>query len=89
MRGSEVSENNVLQLLGKIDGKLNQVIDAAKEHRDDDKRRFSEVFEKLGEHDQEIAKAKGAKGVILWLVGGGAMAIGGLVALAAKAFGGR
>lgn len=81
--------DNVLQLLGKIDGKLDQVIEAAREHRDDDKRRFGDVFEKLGEHDQEIAKAKGAKSVILWLVGGGAMAIGALAVAAAKAFGGR
>lgn len=82
-----MSDPNVLQLLGKIDGKLDQVIDAAKEHRDDDKRRFSEVYKTLGEHDQEIAQAKGAKGVILWLVGGGAAAIAALVVTVAKAFG--
>lgn len=74
-----MSDPNVLQLLGKIDGKLDQVIDAAREHREDDKRRFTDVYAKLGEHDQEIAAAKGAKGVLLWLVGGGAAAIGAVV----------
>lgn len=68
----------VLQLLGRIDGKLDQVIDAAREHREDDKRRFSDVYSKLGEHDQQIAKAQGAKGAILWvfsLVAGSAGAL--------------
>jgi hypothetical protein len=84
-----MGENDgVMQLLGRIDGKLDQVIDAAKEHREDDKRRFGEVYTRLGEHDQEIATAKGAKGVILWLIGGGAAAIGALAAVAAKAYGG-
>lgn len=78
---------NVLQVLGRIEGKLDAEISLAKEHRDDDKRRFGEVYTKISEHDQEIAKAKGAKSVLLWLIGGGGVALGGLVALAAKAFG--
>lgn len=82
-----MSEPSVLQLLGKIDGKLDQVIEAAKEHREDDKRRFGEVYKSLGEHDKAIASAKGAKGVILWLVGGGAAAIAALVVTVAKAYG--
>lgn len=81
------TEPEVMQLLGRIDGKLDQVIDSAKEHREDDKRRFSDVYDRIDAQDAEINKAKGAKGVILWLIGGGAAAIGGAVAMAAKAFG--
>lgn len=80
--------NSILQALGRIEGKLDSEIAMAKEHREDDKRRFGEVYARLGQHDQEIAKAKGAKGVILWLIGGGAAAIATAVTLAAKAFGG-
>lgn len=74
-----MSDNNVLQLLGKIDGKLDQVIDAAREHRDDDKRRFSEVYKTLGEHEKDIAEAKGAKKLAVWILGGGGLAIVGLI----------
>lgn len=84
-----VPDPNVLQLLGRIDGKLDQVIESAKEHREDDKRRFGEVYKKLGEHDQEIAQAKGAKGVFVWLLGGGAAAISAGVAWAVNTFGGK
>lgn len=64
-----MSDNNVLQLLGRIDGKLDQVIEAAKEHRDDDKRRFADVYTRLDKQDAEINTAKGAKGAIVWMVG--------------------
>lgn len=74
-----MSDPNVLQLLGRIDGKLDQVIEAATEHRADDTRRFTDVYAKIGVHETEIAKAKGAKGVVLWLIGGGAAAIGAFV----------
>lgn len=84
-----MGNDEIPQLLGRIDGKLDQVIETFKEHRDDDKRRFSEVYGKLAEHEKDINQAKGAKGALLWLVGGGAAAIGGLVAIAAKAFGVR
>ena len=76
------------RLLGSIDGKLDQVIETFKEHREDDKRRFTEVHTRLDEHAEDINKAKGAKGAFIWLVSGGAAAIGGLAAMAAKAFGG-
>lgn len=78
----------IQQLLGRIDGKLDQVIDSAKEHREDDKRRFTEVHARLDGHAEDIAKAKGAKGVILWLAGGGAVAISALVSYVVKAKGG-
>ena len=60
---------DVIQLLGRIDGKLDQVIDSAKEHREDDKRRFNEVHGRLDEHAEDINKAKGAKGALLWIAG--------------------
>lgn len=81
------STNQILQSLGRIEGKVDQIGEAAKEHREDDKRRFSDVYERLDQHSRDINQAKGAKGVMLWLIGGGAAAIGGLVAMAAKAFG--
>ncbi len=80
-------DNDVLQMLGRIDGKLDQVIDSAKEHRDDDKRRFTEVYTKLDEHSSENNKAKGAKGALLWVAGGIAALVGTLATAAAKALG--
>ena len=64
-----MSSDPVMQVLGRIEGKLDSEIELAKEHRDDDKRRFGEVYIKLGEHDQEIASAKGAKAALLWAAG--------------------
>lgn len=72
---------SVLQLLGKIDGKLDQVIEQAKEHREDDKRRFTEVYARLDDHEKDINQAKGAKGALLWAAG----AIAGIVAFVAPA----
>lgn len=80
-------QGQILGALGRIENKVDELKEAAKEHRDDDKRRFGEVYTKLGEHEKEISKAQGQKSVILWLVGGGAAAVGGIVAMAAKAFG--
>lgn len=79
--------NEILQALGRIEGKVDEIKEAAREHRDDDKRRFTEVHARLDQHAEDINKAKGAKGVIIFLIGGGAAAIGGLVAMAARAFG--
>ena len=78
----------VRELLGRIDGKLDQVAKTLDRHIDDDVRRFSDTYTKLGEHDKEIAKAQGAKGVILWLAGGGALAISALVSFLVKSTGG-
>lgn len=79
--------DDIQRMLGQIDGKLDQVIETFKEHREDDKRRFTEVHARIDEHAEDINKAKGAKGMLVWLVGGGAAAIGGIVAMAAQAFG--
>jgi hypothetical protein len=80
--------DDVQHLLGRIDGKLDQVIKAVDRHIDDDVRRFGEVYGRLDEQSADINKAKGAKGAVLWLIGGGAGAIGAAAAFAVKAFGG-
>ena len=81
------SDPEVFKFLGQIDGKLDQLIDAAKEHRDDDKRRFTEVYVRLDEHSSEINKAKGAKGALLWVAGGIAGVVGFVATFAAKTLG--
>lgn len=81
------ADPDVLQLLGRIDGKLDQVIDSAREHRDDDKRRFTEVYVKLDDHERDINQAKGAKGALLWVAGGVAAAASVAISYAAKALG--
>ena len=79
--------DDIHRMLGQIDGKLDQAIKNLDRHFDDDVRRFGEVYARLDSSDKDINQAKGAKGAILWLIGGGAAAIGGLVALVARAFG--
>lgn len=82
-----MADPEVSQMLGRIDGKLDQVIESFKEHREDDKRRFTEVYTKLSDHDRDINQAKGAKGAILWAAGGLSAVVGAAAAWAAKAFG--
>lgn len=82
-----MADPDISRMLGQIDGKLDSLIASAREHRDDDTRRFTDVYRRLDKNDEAINQAKGAKGVVLWLIGGGAAAVGGLVAIAAKAFG--
>jgi hypothetical protein len=83
-----VSDPEISRLLGRIDGKLDQVIDSFKEHREDDKRRFTEVHARLDDHAEDINKAKGAKGAIVWLVGLISGGISALVMAWVKAKGG-
>ena len=73
--------NEVMQALGRIEGKLDSQIELATEHRADDVRRFTDVYKRLGDHDQEIAKAQGAKGALLWAAG----VVAGIVGLVAPA----
>lgn len=82
------SEQDMMRLLGSIDGKLDQALAAAKEHRDDDNRRFKEVFNRLDVQDAEINKAKGAKGAILWVFSIVAGSAGALLTYFLKAKGG-
>ena len=77
-----------MQSLGRIEAKLDAEITMAKEHREDDKRRFQDVYDRLDDHEKDINQAKGAKGMLVWLVGGGAAAIGALVSMFVKAKGG-
>mgnify|MGYP001569823683 CR=1 FL=1 len=81
------NDTDVLLLLGRIEGKLDQVIETAEEHRDDDKRRFTEVYEKLDEHSNDINQAKGAKGALLWVSGIVAAVVSAAAGIAAKVFG--
>ena len=73
--------NEILTALGRIEGKLDSQIEQATEHRADDVRRFTDVYKRLGDHDQEIAKAQGAKGALLWAAG----VVAGIVGLVAPA----
>jgi hypothetical protein len=82
------TDNEVMRLLGQIDGKLDSVVKNLDRHIDDDVRRFSDVYGKLEEHAEQISRAKGAKAMLLWLVGGGAAAIGAFVSMVVKAKGG-
>lgn len=79
--------NDQQHLLGQIDGKLDQVIKSLDRHIDDDVRRFSELYKKTSDHDQEIAKAHGAKGVILWAAAALASVVAFAVPYIAKALG--
>lgn len=79
--------NDVLQLLGRIDGKLDQVIEQAKEHRADDSRRFAAIDERIDEHERDINQAKGAKGAIVWLAGVVAALAGTAVTVVGKKLG--
>lgn len=79
--------DQILQALGRIEGKLDSEIAASKEHREDDKRRFSDVYSRLDDHEKDINQAKGAKGALLWLVGGGAAAVSTLIFAVGKAKG--
>lgn len=73
--------DQIMQALGRIEGKLDSEIRMAEEHRDDDKRRFGEVFDRLDSHEADINQAKGAKGALLWAAG----AVAGIVAFVAPA----
>lgn len=97
--GTSMSETNaILQALGRIEGKVDEIKDAAKEHRDDDKRRFTELHHKVdenrdeanrkfAEHAQDINQAKGAKGALMWVASGVAAFVGMAVTLIGKKMG--
>lgn len=73
--------DNTEYLLGQIDGKLDSLIESVKAHVEQDERRFSDVYTKLGQHSASINQAKGAKAGILLIAGG----VSGFVAIAAAA----
>ena len=80
-----MSDDN--RLLGQIDGKLDMAIELLNRHIDDDVRRFSEVYGRLGTLDTEIATAKGAKAGVLWVAGGVATGLGIAVPYVVKVLG--
>ena len=80
-------DNDLFVMLGRIEGKLDTAIVVAEQHRQDDIRRFGEVFDRLDNHEADINQAKGAKKAVLWIAVSGATVVSGIVALAAKAFG--
>lgn len=79
--------DDIGQMLGRIEGKLDQVGKSLDRHIDDDVRRFSDVYKVLGDHAEDINKAKGAKGALLWAAGGLATAAGFAASYVAKAMG--
>lgn len=82
-----MANDDIPQMLGRIEGKLDQVILQAAEHREDDTRRFTDVYGKLAGHAEDINKAKGAKGALLCVAGVVAALAGTAAAIVAKAFG--
>lgn len=80
---------DISQVLGRIEGKLDQVIASAVEHRADDTRRFSDVFKRLDGHDAEINQAKGAKAAIITIASLAAGLVATGISYLAKAFGGH
>ena len=83
-----MGENDqILTALGRIEGKLDAEIDLAREHREDDKRRFSAIDTVVAGLAEDINKAKGARGAIIWIAGLIAAVVGGLVTMAAKKLG--
>lgn len=79
--------NEILQALGRIEGTVMEIRDAAREHRDDDKRRFTEVHSRLDQYAEDINKAKGAKGALLWAAAGIASVVGFVAPYIAKVLG--
>lgn len=74
-------EQQILESLGEIKGMLKSEIRLNEEHRDDDKRRFGQLYVGQEAINMEIAKMKGGKAVILWLLGGGLVSIIGVLAI--------
>lgn len=75
--------DQIMQALGRIEGKLDSEISLAKEHRADDARRFTDVYGRLDDHEKDINQAKGAKGALMWAAG----AVAGIVGVAASFLG--
>ncbi len=79
--------DEISQSLGRIEGKLDQALREAHEHRDDDNRRFAHLYGKMEEHAKEINMAKGAKGAITMLASTIGAVVAFIVTMLAKAFG--
>ena len=77
----------ISQMLGRIEGKLDMAISSAEEHRRDDTRRFEEILKQLGAHEKDINQAKGARGAVVWMSGLVAGLIAFIIELAMKVWG--
>lgn len=75
------------QMVGRIDGKLDALISNLEAHAAEDTRRFDAVGKLLLQHSEDINQAKGAKGVIMWAAGGLAAVAGFAASYLAKVMG--
>lgn len=57
-------DNDLYQSLGRIEGGLNGLTSALKEHMEQDTRRFTDVYSKIEAHAEDINQAKGAKAAV-------------------------
>ena len=76
-------DDNTQRSLGRIEGKLDGLGEALRSHMEQDTRRFETVFTALGDHAEDINKAKGAQRALIWAAGGVASAVS-LIAGAAQ-----
>ena len=75
------------QMVGRIDGKLDSLISNLESHAAEDTRRFEAMGKLLLQHSEDINQAKGAKGAILWAAGALAAVAGFAASFIAKVTG--
>jgi hypothetical protein len=75
-----MSDDQINLLLGRIDGKLDSLIDTFKAHVEEDNERAKEIGKTLDAHSAVINQAKGAKGAVVYL----ASLVGGAIVVAAE-----
>lgn len=73
--------DDVQRSLGRIEGKLDSLTDAVRQHADQDTRRFDTLFRIVDDHAKDINRAKGAQRALVWAAGG----VAGVISLVAGA----